>query len=360
MVHTRTGTFVVAILLLLSSLCASGAARSASADTIHGDLIRAIVSGHRVLESSIEAVSGEIACDHKKADETRSARVQFAKSKGRVWLKYLRRPPDSEDDRGPVPATEILLRAGGYDYVYRAGPASSSRATLYRSQAPDPDTSIRLENDFFHWLNALFANPNSQVAELLQRPIERVESKPYAGATDALWITGEEAVSESGTAMQWTLVLNPAQHYAILRYELSSKNEDTGFWLTSSRDVDSQVVDDNTVLPQSIVNRTEGSAWPTEESVCRVILESVGAEEEERFNEASFVKLGRDVVIVDVLDDGRQVVRETVRAAPSHPGAAASPEDGIARRGHGAARLLLAAASAMILSLMVVYAVWRR
>ncbi|MDR1963169.1 MAG: hypothetical protein LBQ50_05275 [Planctomycetaceae bacterium] len=291
-------------------------------ENIDSNLIREIIRGHRLLEQSLEHVSGKIERFNKTvlAEKTDSGNRQFLffKDKNLLRLEYIS-PQDGTSIAPNHPyndITKVIIQNNDFNFQYIAVPTTGvPYANLSKSQKPDEAIDLTVDTDFYHNIKSLIAMAGFSVTDLLQAKIETVEKRQYENFPDALWIKGVEENTKDTTA-SWTIVLNPDQHYALLFYEAQVKYLKTDNKLTSSGKIVSQKTNDGKLFPKEIF--FEGRAANFENTQRTIIsITSTGKPDNKLFTENSFKDLGRDYVSVTVLPNQKTAPGgKVINAAP--------------------------------------------
>ncbi|GHT42660.1 hypothetical protein FACS189443_5890 [Planctomycetales bacterium] len=220
-----------------------------------------------------------------------------------------------DDKRNDI--TEVVMRSGGnYDYHYSAVSTTGIPfSNLFKSKTPYAALQMRFQADFNQNINALTALPGGKVVDLLQRKIKSVIKRPYENIANALWFTGEEIDTNTGNSSTWTLVLNPNQHYALLFHKAMVTGKQSGNSIIASGKIVSQTMQDGKILPKEIILEGEMPGRKTKERSV-ISVNSTDEPDAKLFTEESFKELGRDIAVVDVLPNQKQMPGRIVEAAP--------------------------------------------
>jgi hypothetical protein len=297
---------------------------------VDSGLLRDIVRGHQLLSQYTECLAGEIECfrgssEAGKLEFSSGRRFLFFRDKDLLRLEYVDPRKDTEIFPGHEKndVTRVIMRSKDHYFRYMAvGTTGVPYANLWKSTESDEASEMTFNSDFYSNINALLqpgAITGVKVSGMLQDKIGSIETRKYNDVPDALWIRGIQRV-EGGYVSQWTIVLNPKQHYALLFDEMRTENSKTGFLATSSRTVTSQVTDDGKILPKEIVFKGQTRALTNgqkqEVNTGKRTLVSIfttDKPDDRLFTEESFKDLGRDYAVVNVLPnqkhaDGGHVV----------------------------------------------------
>jgi hypothetical protein len=305
---------------------------------LDSDLVKKIIEGHQTLEQSTKYLSGQIVRVKKNVDGANSNTSQrhqprqyyFYKNSDQVRLEYIQPQQDTQIATGHKynDITEIILRTDNFDYLYSAIPSTGLPfANLTRSKIPNDIIDIRIKTDLFRNIGALTALPTLKVIEVLQKPVGKIEYKPYEGFTNAIWISGVEQTSkgQSGESefSNWQIVLNSHEHYALLNYSLYGKDAIGNVIMQIDVKIASQNIADYVIVPKEIVYESYFNflAKDQKRSAEQTTINIFSTEmlDEKLFSEDSFKEAGRNYVIVDESPSGVRAANQIIHAAPLPP-----------------------------------------
>jgi hypothetical protein len=290
----------------------------AHGENIDSNLIREIIQGHRLLEQSLQHVSGKIECFNKTVIEEKTdahnKQILFFKDHNLLRLEYI----SPQDGTSIAPnhqyndITRVIMQNNDFNFQYTAIPTTGvPYANLSKSQKPDEAIDLTIHADFYQHINALIALPGGcSVADLLQGKIETIEKRQYEDIPNALWIESVEEKTKDATG-SWKIVLNPNQHYALVFHEAQVNYLKTGNQLTSSGKIVSQKMNDGKLFPKEIFFEGRATNFENTQQTIMSIL-STDKPDNKLFTETSFKDLGRDYVSVTVLPNQKTVSEEKV------------------------------------------------
>ncbi|GEM_PF-1454395 len=305
--------FVFSCILLASFVGVIAKTGKCMAETeLEAQLLRAVSAAHDRLVQSTEHVAGELKIIRKEGDASREETIRFAKDGPKLRLEYsrLQGPPQAgpewaKKERSHI-VREIFIHSGKRFY-HLEGYLNENSGVLYYSDFEDAEFRVRCNSDFLYWLTILYRFPETSVLDLLQRPIAKVETRPWREVPNALWITGKPMVSEEGTETDWTVVLNPDLLYAAVFYEFQARNATGGVSLRTSCEIEPQRLGEDTLLPRRVLRRAENPGKTPTEWVYQFNFTSVGQVDPSLFEEESLKTLLGTIARVEVLPDGRRV-----------------------------------------------------
>ena len=344
---------------------------------LSADLLRDIIRGHQLLTQHTECVSGKIeslqgSSNTEKLEHSGGRIFLFFRDKDLLRLEYIAPLKDTEvfpeHEKNDITAVTILAK--DHNFQWWAIPSSGvPYANLFRSTKMDEALEITVGADFYSGVNALVSldgSPGAKMIDLLQGIIGTVENRRYEEVPDALWIKGVENVDNVGNTSNWTVVLNPKRHYALLFYEIRVENPKTGTTMVSSGTRSSQVMDDGKILPKEIVFKglTETLAAGQKQILntgkrTLVTILSTDKPDARLFTEESFKDLGRDFAVVDVLLDQQHIGGPVVLAAPLK---SRIPSDPLELANWSCFRIILFALGALLMGVggLLMFFRWRR
>ncbi len=324
---TRT---VLGLLLCLCGICGVTFAQDKPNES---ELLREIAKGHEQLAKDIECLSGVIEERVSNSEKDKSGylpipRVFFFKDNDLWRLEY--EDPKKETVIYPEhpknKITKVLVSTPEHYYDFWAiGTTGVPYANLFKKEAAsESDKSVIYGK--YSMLGALFAVgsiPNTNVADYLLNEIESIEYREYEDLPNALWIKGVELQDQNEATSNWTIVLDPQQHYALRFYEtvITVPQTQVKYEIRGTRTV--QITSDGKVFPKEIEKHStietivDGKKQTQHmDSLSSVIIESTDRPDPKLFTEESFKELGRDFVVIPVSASGERGTGETVYAAP--------------------------------------------
>lgn len=322
---------LISLLMFCSGLGHEGYAQDIKLDS---DLINEIIKGHKLLEKNTETLSGKIETFKNSTDvntPTRSPirKFLFFRDNNLLRLEYTNPMKGTEIFQGHEKndITEVIIKSAEQFFYYHAVPSTGvPYANLSRSTVMSEASKITINADFYSKINALIALDGSlggKVLDLLLSDVGLIERRDYKNVSDALWINGMEQTDDKGNVSNWTVVLNPNQHYALLFYEIRMVNSETEFAAISSGSRSSQITADGKILPKDIlfegqtrvmVHGEKQENNTNERSL--ISISSTNKPDAGLFSEESFKDLGRDYATINVLPDQTKVGGTVVLAAP--------------------------------------------
>jgi hypothetical protein len=296
---------------------------------LSSDLVREIIEGHKFIEQSTVCFSGTIVKFERVKLEPNSdfasiqfepyKQYQFCKKRDLMRVEYIQPREGTEvaPDHKYNDVTVILLRTKDYDYYYDANATTGNpSASVTRSKKPSKFVDAYLQTDLYRYTNILTTLPGFKVIEILQKPISKIERREYGGIPDALWITGLEEISKGQNGNKeyanWSIILNPNSHYALLYHESYGKDENNNFFIHCIDKVTSHITDNGVVVPKEIIED-----WYIKDDgryIDRRIVNitSTDAPDDALFFESSFKDTGRNYTLIDESPDGRPMSKQYI------------------------------------------------
>ena len=291
------------------------------------ELLKDIAREHQLLTQYTENLSGTIesfwgSSNEKKPEYSTEKRLLFFREGDLLRLEYISPSEGTEIYPGHEKndITRVIMKSKDCHFKYFAIATNGAPyANLLKSSQQSDAEKLAFDADFYSKINAIVSLDYVRVVDFLQYKIGSVEYQKYNDISEALWIKGVEDVSKAGDVTNWTIVLNPRQHFALLFYEVHIENPETGYMMRSSGTRTSQVIGDGMIFPKEIL--FEGNAKAYIDGQKQVLNTSVRTlvgilstdkPDSKLFTEESFKGLGRDYVVVDE----KQGTGSIVMAAP--------------------------------------------
>ncbi|MDR2641915.1 MAG: hypothetical protein LBC74_03900 [Planctomycetaceae bacterium] len=320
-------------LILLLAILFFGNYVNAFADNrevnLSSELIGKVIEGHKFIEQSTVCLSGTIISFKRvyvKSDSDivvisfdPQRQFQFYKNHDLARVEYIQPKEGTQivPDHKYNDITEILLRTKNYDYYYDANDTTGNpSADVTRSKIPGKFVDARLQMDLYLNTGILTTLTGGKIIEVLQRPIGKVESRECEGTPNALWITGLETISKGKNGdneyANWSIVFDPNRYYALLRHEFYLKDKNNDYLIHVTVKVDSQMMDNGTVVPKEIVEECYTKVHGRFIDRCTVNITSTEIPEDALFSEGSFKETGRNYTLIEESPDGRPISEQYI------------------------------------------------
>jgi hypothetical protein len=296
---------------------------------LSSDLVKKIIDGHKFIEQSTVCLSGTIIrynrvyvnpnTDVDTILFAPTRQFQFYKNHNLARVEYFQPQEGTRiaPDHKYNDITEIVLRTKDYDYYYDAiGTSGNSAADVTRSKIPSQLVEAYLQTDLYINIEILTALAGGKIIEVLQRPIEKIESRECGGVPDALWITGLETTSKNKKGdkeyANWSITLNPNRHYALLRHEFYVKDENNNDIIHATMKIDSRITANGSVVPTEIIEECYIDKQGRYIDRQTIDIISTAAPEDVLFSESSFKETGRNYMLTDESPDGKPMSKQHV------------------------------------------------